>query len=373
MIERVSIDNYKCFEDAEVSLGAFNLLLGDNGSGKTGFFEALRVLNALVVHERKLDDVLPASTLTRWKSQPVQSFEVTVRGNGGTYRYRLEVEHDPTRDQRRVQAETLTFDDAPLFTFESGDVQLYRDDFSEGPAYPFDWGRSGLATILPRDDNTRLTWFKKRLQNVHLLRLNPPVMEAESKKETATLSTGMENFVSWYRHVSQERPRKQLLLFEDLEHCLDGFDGLKLSSAGRNTRTMVLSFLHEGTGDGQASPSEYAFDELSDGQRALIGLYAVLRFTIQDDVTLCIDEPENYLGLAEIKPWLLELEVACEDEGAQALLISHHPELIDSLALERGILFHRSGLGPVRTSPVKAEEVGSITVSDLMARGWLHE
>jgi predicted ATPase len=94
---------------------------------------------------------------------------------------------------------------------------------------------------------------------------------------------------------------------------------------------------------------------------------------IREDVTLCIDEPENYLALAEIQPWLLELEVACQDEDAQALLISHHPELIDLLALEKGLLFTRANAGPVRTSPVEVDEIGDVTVSDFIARGWVNE
>lgn len=281
------------------------------------------------------------------------------------------MEHDRDRDLRRIELEKLTFEGQPLFEFERGEVQLYRDDFSEGPAYPFDWGRSGLATIMPRNDNKRLSWFKNRLSDVHLLRIEPFLMAAESEKEAATPSPGLENFPSWYRHASQEYPQRQLQFFEDLEQTIKGFDGLKMASDGGDTRTMTIS-IHHGA-DGQEDKESYAFDELSDGQRAIVALYAIMRFTLREDVTLCIDEPENYLALAEIQPWLLELEVVCQDEDAQAILISHHPELIDLLALEKGLLFERANAGPVRTHPVDVEEVGDLTVSDFAARGWINE
>ena len=371
MIESVYVDNYKCFENTEVDLQSFNLLVGDNGAGKTALFEALSVVRALVIDEKKIGVVLPEQTLTRWQRRAIQTFELSIRGNGGTYQYRLEVEHDREQDQRRVNLERLTFDNRPLFEFERGDVQLYRDDFSEGPAYPFDWGRSALATIMPRNDNKRLSWFKERLSDIHILRVEPFLMGAESEEEEATPTPGLGNFPSWYRHVSQEHPKRQIQFFDDLEQSIDGFDGLKMSSNGGDTRKMTVSIRHEP--DDRSRTETYDFDELSDGQQAIVALYAILRFTLREDVTLCIDEPENYLALAEIQPWLLELEMVCQDEDAQAILISHHPELINLLALEKGLLFQRANAGPVRTQPVDIEEVGDVTVSDFIARGWINE
>jgi len=374
MIESVYIDNYKCFGNTEIDdLQSFNLLLGENGTGKTALFEVLSLLKDLVIEEEKLDSLLPSSTLTRWENRSTQTFEISIRGNGGRYEYRLEVEHDRDRDLRRINLENLTFDGAPLFEFEDGEVQLYRDDFSQGPAYPFDWGRSALATIMPRRDNEKLSWFKERLSNVHILRIEPFLMEGESKTEAASPSPGLENFSAWYRHVSQEYPQRQLQFFDDLEQSIAGFQQLRMPSDGGETRTMKLLLQHGPEDQEGKSEAPYAFGELSDGQRAIVALYAIMRFTVREDVTLCIDEPENYLALTEIQPWLLELEMACQDEDAQALLISHHPELIDLLALEKGLWFRRDNVGPVRTNPMEVEEIGDITVSDFVARGWVNE
>lgn len=374
MIESVYVDNYKCFGNTEIDdLQSFNLLIGENGTGKTALFEVLSLLKDLVIEEEKVDSLLPSSTLTRWENRSTQTFELIIRGNGALYKYRLEVEHDRDRDLRRINVEKLTFDGSPLFTFEDGEVQLYRDDSSEGPAYPFDWGRSALATVMPRHDNKRLTWFKERLDDIHILRIEPFLMEGKSKEEATAPSPGLENFPSWYRHVSQEHPQRQIQFFEDLEQSIAGFERLTMPSNGGDTRTMKVSIQHGPKDKDGKSEATYTFDELSDGQRTIVALYAIMRFTLREDVTLCIDEPENYLALAEIQPWLLEMEMASQDENAQTLLISHHPELIDLLALEKGLLFSRSNVGPVRTHPVDIEEVGDVTVSDFIARGWVNE
>ena len=47
----------------------------------------------------------------------------------------------------RIDEEVLLCDERPLFEFRVGEAQLYRDDGSRGPKYPFDWTQSGLAAL----------------------------------------------------------------------------------------------------------------------------------------------------------------------------------------------------------------------------------
>ena len=107
--------------------------------------------------------------------------------------------------KNRVKHERLRFNGQPLLTVELGEVQLFRDNHSQGPAYTFDWTQSVLPTILSRPDNTRLTWFKERLQHFIIIQISPPLMSDESSEEEARLSRRMENFVSWYRYLSADQ------------------------------------------------------------------------------------------------------------------------------------------------------------------------
>jgi hypothetical protein len=47
MIEQITIKNFKSFKDVSVKLGPMNIFIGPNASGKSNFFDALRVLQGI--------------------------------------------------------------------------------------------------------------------------------------------------------------------------------------------------------------------------------------------------------------------------------------------------------------------------------------
>ena len=116
----------------------------------------------------------------------------------------------------------------------------------------------------------------------------------------------------------------------------------------------------------------------------LIALYTLLYAVCADQnrkYTLCLDEPENFLALPEIQPWLTELYDRCNDGEMQALLISHHPEFINYLlASPIGHWFERQINRPTRIKKMKdrlrdviGKENRGISVSEIITRGWLNE
>ena len=44
MLERITIGNFKSLRQVDLKLGRLNLFIGTNASGKSNFFDALRVL-----------------------------------------------------------------------------------------------------------------------------------------------------------------------------------------------------------------------------------------------------------------------------------------------------------------------------------------
>ena len=392
MLRRLSIDNYKCLVGLDARFDEFNLLIGDNGSGKSAVLDVLFAVRGLLSGGNKLTDpeIFPASTLTRWKSDRLQTVELevdlpqkifqllAVTESGGpealamqdideleTLRYRLEIEHDARRDRARLISETLHVDHVPLFTFVGGEVQLYRDDESAGPAYTADWSESALARVPHREDNRRLGGFVDFISSMTLLSIMPSAIRAHTERDGEQLLRNAANFVDWYRHIVQERPRLVGPYEEVLRDAISGLVGMRLEKSGSKTRDCMVDI---DRGHGRYS---VRLDEMSDGQRALVVLYGLLLLGSGQSQLLVIDEPENFLALTEIQPWLNRLEDSCGPRGFQAVLCSHHPHLLDLVSSYAGLVLQREEDGSTKCEPPDPEmfETG-VTYSELIARGW---
>ncbi len=85
MLKRIYADNYKSLVNFDISLDNINLFLGVNGSGKSAVFEILRKIKDLAAGEGKASDFFLLDDFTRWQNSPLQTFELTIDGKGGSY------------------------------------------------------------------------------------------------------------------------------------------------------------------------------------------------------------------------------------------------------------------------------------------------
>ena len=366
MLKRLYANNYRCLVNFEMNFDELTLLVGPNGGGKSTLFDLLYKIRQLIVDNAKVGEVFPPEDLTAWVNKSEQSFELDVQGEDGLFSYKLVVSHNPDIKKQRVEFEHLLLDGKPLFEFKQGEVKLYHDDHKPGPEYSFDWSVSALATIVSRPDNKKLTWFKEWVQMIFIVTLQPKSMTSETAEESNWLNRDGTNFASWYRYISQEHQDKIFKLTKQLRDTIPGFHAFKLEQAGKH-RILKVGFSKE---DENNSPLYFDFEQLSDGQRVMIALYSLLLGLQDMGHTVFIDEPENYVSLAEIQPWLMELNDACGDGFPQAVLISHHPELIDYLGPEIGKWFERDPLGPTRVKKLPEKIEKGLKLSEQIARGW---
>lgn len=365
MLRRLYVDNYKCLVNFEFQARPLQLLLGENGAGKSTVFEVLSLLKQFVTQGQTTASLFARPSLTRWQTRNTQTFELDVDGNGGRYRYRLEIEQDERPGVSRVALEELLFDDHRLFWISRGKGRLYRDDFSEGPEIGVDWTRSGVGCIDEGPDNQRLTWFRDRISHIYCLHLDPRRMMARTEAEDPQPAHDMSNFASWYRHMAQEKSEGVAEARRSLAEIIDGLDAINTTHEGLTVRTLKVTQ----RSDERQEPMVFDFDELSDGQRVLIALYTLLHCATDKDSTLCIDEPENFVALPEIQPWLTSVADRAEDDQCQVILASHHPELINYLARDCGVKLSRSGNGPTRVADFSVGSGSSLPDSELVARG----
>ncbi|MBE3143384.1 MAG: AAA family ATPase [Planctomycetes bacterium] len=375
MITRLYADNYKTLVNFELSLGPINLLLGANGSGKSNVLETIRLIWDFVSLGSPSGELFPANSRCRWDARKVQTFEIDLCGEEGTFAYKLEIEHGVNRGSCRVKSELLTHNQRPIYISGADGAQVYEDDGITTRMFLFDENRSGIRHI-PDYVNKLSTRFRRRLSMVWSLYINPFSMTDECETENAYPSRDMSNFASWYQNLALDRPTVVSMLTEVLKTgVLDGFRSLRLMPVGEKTRALQADFGVQANNAVPETVASYRFSELSDGQRSLIALYALATCASDEQGTICLDHPENHLALPEIHPWLMRLSDATDDGKCQAIIATHHPMLINLLAAHSGYWLERQSDGPTRVKKITQDQQDSsgLSLSELIARGWLYE
>jgi AAA15 family ATPase/GTPase len=379
MLKRLYVHNYKCLVNFEINFDKdISLFLGANGSGKTSVFSALYELQKFIISHIRLDDkkldnkdqIFKTSTLTRWGDELIQKFEAEIEGNGGTYKYALEIEHQPEKNLARVISEILSFDNQPLYKFlieEEGGMsvgkgRLFNDNKpnNDGIFYATDWFSSGISSVQERYDNKKLIWFKKWLESLFIIHINPSAMKIDIDRDESHPELDLSNYAAWLSYCNSDNREGLALVENELKEIIKGFIVFKFPQYGTKK---ILEL--------KINKQIYRFNELSDGQKTLAALYTLI-YCIPENALICIDEPENFLALPEIQPWFDTLYDQCVERGLQTLLISHHPKIINFLASDSGLWFSREN-NLTRVQKITSEDETGLSIAELIERGWIDE
>ncbi len=307
---------------------------------------------------------------TRWANKETQRFELEFSVPLGTYIYTLWIRNDSSQDKIRIEKEKLQVGELTIFEISGGSAHFYSDTNGNPHVSSLISDKYSIFTNprsldILRDQFLAESYFR----DIICARITPAIILAESRDSVSKASINMSDFASWYSHLLQEKPEIISELLASLKAVLPGFQSLAMPGIEdfRQLKVKMQMLAEQGK-----TVSDFLFTELSDGQKMLVVLYTLLH-NLNDQSILCIDEPDNYISLQEIEPWLHALEDKVDDTGAQCLIISHHPELIDRLAVDCGIYFYRENNGPVRTKRFENTLKDNLSASELVARGWENE
>lgn len=369
MINEIYIDNFRCLTNFRIKPGNFQLWLGDNGSGKTSVPDALRCVQRLMRGEH-VEDIFNENSVTTWDKRREQTIGFSLLINEEAYKYELTIEYPNQKYKQHIKREELIWKDAAFFLYDGQEAHLYRingdtNETEEGAVFPADWSRSVIPTIAQRDDNKPLIRFREELEKILLIHPVPLAVKDAAPTESRSLSEHAENFAQWYRHLLQEQPSIGYRAKQLLEDVLPGFEQLSLREIGESRKLMATFRI-------QGKDLDFDFRNISDGQRQLMVLYTVLEALRAGTFsTVLIDKPDNFVSMREIQPWLENLNDICDDQDRQALIISHHPEIVNSMARGAELWFSRQAGAHVVVKPFP--QVAGLTPAEAMARGWENE
>ena len=132
------------------------------------------------------------------------------------------------------------------------------------------------------------------LTDTTTLKLDVSRWTSSSEKPNAGLLVDGSNFPSNYRSTRDKDFEQTRRLHESLTKVVGGFRSLEFIDDGADSKLLVAKLFAE------PGKPDYVvrFDELSDGQRALIVLYHLVTTFDLRHRSVFIDEPDNYVSFA---------------------------------------------------------------------------
>ena len=349
MLTRLYVDNYKCLVDFEFRPERLQLIVGRNGTGKTTVGEVLADLQLLLTGSAMADSSLGFTTYTFGaRAGQRQKFELDATVHNHTYAYSV------TFDAMEIESETLICD---------GEAVWSQDD-----RLRLRGSHSLVATAVPNRRQKETDIFREWMAEMVVVKPNPAGVVTRAETSIPKLNRSMSNFGAWFLHYSASTDEARSSFEHDIRDVVQGLRSVEMMDVGIGDTTKILVARFDG--GLEAAQDVLEFSELSDGQRALIMLYALLHFSIRAGRTVFIDEPDNYLALPEIEPWLNAAIDALDEGNGQLIMISHHPELIDRLVHRHGVVFTREKGGPVRAVQYQSDPGLDMPPSEEFARGW---
>jgi predicted ATPase len=367
VITRLYANNFRCLVAFETRFESFGLICGPNGAGKSSVFDVFKLIRDLASGDSYLggegERDLKRLEFTNWLDSTTQEFELGVTAEGHSFNYVLHLEQVASAEKPRILRERATCDNRELFDRDLEGVRFQKQSGIMS-GFPLDWRQAALGSIQPAGDRREIQILQQAVTKLLILRPSPRGAEKESKGESGRPDLYLGNLTSWYRSLSQEQEWTDSLR-DSLQNVWPDFKSFRLVDFGLNTKALQLRF--EGS---NSRGSVLFFDQLSDGEKALVGLYMVrAALATGASQTVLIDEPDNYVGLPELQPWTLSMRELL-DENHQAILVSHHPEILSNAGTDIGrCLWRDNHTSQTRIGPLKAP--AGVSPGEAIARGWV--
>ena len=314
-ITRISVSNFKSFDELELGLRPLSIVIGANAAGKSNFLEIFRFLRD-------------------WFEQGLEN-AVSLQG-GMEYLANLRI-----GASRPV---TLEFDVFSRNPFDPGSFSS-RVVLESQPGSPGFRGRTDLRD--PRGEVCP--------EEIKAFDLDPGLAKkAIPLSGRAELEPDASNLAIVLRRLLQDDESRQRFI-RVLRDCLPFVEDLRIEHFADKSLLIALREQYS-----QASYLPAAF--LSDGTIHLIALILALYFE-RGDVVL-IEEPERNLHPALISKVAGLLKDASQHK--QILVTTHNPELVKHADLEDLLLVHRDEDGFSRvTRPAESAELRVFLENDL--------
>lgn len=403
MITRIKIENFKSLRDVDLKLGAFNLFIGTNASGKSNLLDALRFLQGVgygFTIQEILDGKPKSSTSEVWDAIRGGSSKLAFvpvgtpssNGNGRTvklsvsmngskpplhYRIGFSPKLVSVREESLLDDQSTVYDSADIDNPESVPyfkVKHYHGKKGTQPQPEFEKSRPVLQQMLRheacrKDQQATIERCIRTLSNTQRIDPSPVELRKYSQAQTIRrMGEHGENFAALVNAIIEDPAAKS-----DYLGWLQRLTPTELDDVTilRGAVDEPLFAVKEG---GLAYPATI----LSDGTLRFAAITAAFFQPDMPDV-MTIEEIENGIHPSRLR-LLVELLRSQSGGQRQVIATTHSPIVLAWLSEEeyattflctRDEATGESKITPLRDIPSFMDVVKRRPIADLFAEGWL--
>lgn len=323
-IQRICVSHFRCLRQFEFSPGesAAALLLGRNGAGKSSLIDVLEIFQKIGRGENRVENLVGREDFSFGDLTAPVRIELRAEAGGDAYRYALAFDHPAHLDRPRVLQETLECNGESVFRRDREQTDL-RGGGAEG-GFAIDWNLVALPVFQEHSGGGPVRIMKTLLGRIIVLDPIPSFFKEVAEGEAAFPSRHGENLLEWLSRILGDNPAAYGAVAGFMRGVLPDFIGIRMERVGADSKRAVIQF----SPDGGGRPLDLPFGRLSSGEKCFLLMAALLAANLACGPFFCVwDEPDNYLSLSEVGPFVMGLRRAFLDKG-QLIVTSHNPEAI---------------------------------------------
>ncbi len=361
-LSHVRLERFKAaFKPGAVPLGRFNVFIGRNGSGKSTLLEALQWVDTAMRHDARtasdryhgVHDLINFRSRAKARSFAICLNWIDLNRDGAEVTYHIQVRQGSDASTPEIAKESLTLSGSlgqhSLISTTQGRRHVHTSD--RFPPSPFaepdrlalaraNGAAADLADLRPR----YLDAIRKFWEGAVFLRLTPSRLAegspARRKSFDPLLDEEGQNLPALLGELTRQQ-REDLLGI--VRTIMPDMQGVVVSSSHLGAENRVHFSLKEqlpARGRGGRSLVPIPAWMLSEGTRRITAILGLLLREPMPSL-LCIEEIENGLDPWTVVEMIGQLRSAA-DRGAQVLITTHSPWLLDHVEVSSILSVNRS-------------------------------
>jgi len=377
MIKRLRVRNFLSLKDVDLELGAKNLLVGPNMSGKSNLIDCFRFLTTMVIsglNKAFLDRGGFQEVLWKGGDESRISFALTVEDSFAEkhpkkiYDYEISIVGSPT-GLIAVERERLTVKInktvKTLIDLKNGQGEVKKEDGTVAFAPGGDPTRSALEFDVPGWEGGLIRAF---VATWRFYRLIPGLMkQANAAMNQNFLNEPGDNFSSWFMTLLTQYPDEFRRIRQVATDVLPGLKEI-LTPPTQFATTYVTT---------QEKDLKGAINiwRMSDGELCFLALLSLIFAPERLGAPLyCIEEPENHLHPKLVETLVEVLSQRRSELGsnaAQIIVTTHSPYLVDKLGLDDLVVVEKSRGASKFTRPGSKQHLRELLAREELGLGEL--